>query len=401
MRILALALGVPFPPIGGGLTRTFHLLRSLAAHHEIVLAAFTYGEAPDAPPFPVQVEPAEWQWSSDYQQMNGADVAAGRRAWRRLTFGSNDPWFVGVMDAAPMQDVLARITRTRFDLVLLEGTAMATFLPALPPDVPRVLDLLDVHSVVTRRALQQADAADREARARDADRTLAFERRAVAACRACVVVSTGDAEAARRLLDAADVHVVPNGVDTSYFTPAAGPREPGAVLFTGRMSYAPNVEAVLHFATRVLPLIRREIPRARLHVVGDGPPAEVEALASEAVVVHGRVDDVRVHQRTAEVVVVPVVSGGGTRLKVLEAAASGNAVVTTPLGVEGLAFQPGRDLRVAASDSDFAAAVVALLRDEAERRALGSRARAVACGYDWAGIGESFRGVVEGAARHG
>jgi hypothetical protein len=174
MRILVVALGVPFPPIGGGLTRTFHLLRSLAAHHEIALAAFTYGETPGAPAFPVQVEAAEWRWSDDYQLMNGADAAAGRRAWRRLTFDSDDPWFAGVMDAAPMHDVLARVTRASFDLVLLEGTPMAAFLPALPPDVPRVLDLFDIHSEVTRRALQQADASDRDARARDADRTLAF-----------------------------------------------------------------------------------------------------------------------------------------------------------------------------------------------------------------------------------
>ena len=146
--------------------------------------------------------------------------------------------------------------------------------------------------------------------------------------------------------------------------------------------------------------MRREVPYASFQVVGAGPPAEVEALASDAVFVHGRVDDVRVHQRTAEVVKVPVLSGGGTRLKLLEAAACGNAVVSTPLGVEGLMFEPGRDLLVAETDAEFATAVVDLLSDPDRRAALGVRARAAAIRYDWKAIGEAFRQVIEAAAEH-
>ena len=215
-----------------------------------------------------------------------------------------------------------------------------------------------------------------------------------------MAVSAEEAAAARSLLGATQVHMVPNGVDTSYFAPASGRRDPGKVLFTGRMSYSPNAEAAVQFAKRVLPLVLREVPHARFHVVGDAPSVEVEALG-ETVAIHGRVGDIRMHQRTAEVVVVPVRSGGGTRLKLLEAAACGNAVVTTPLGVEGLTFEPGRDLLVAETDVDFAAAVVDLLRDPDRRAALGVRARAAACRYEWKGIGEAFLQVIEAIARHG
>ena len=396
MRILALGLGVPFPPIGGGLTRTYHLLRSLASHHEVVLAAFTYGEPHDSPAYPLQLETVPWQWSETYRDMTGADADAARRAFDRLTYQEDDPWFASVMEPTAMEELLARILRSRVDLVLVEGTPLARFLPAIPREIPRVLDLFDVHSLMARRSLERSADQDRGARAREAERTLAFERRAAQTSDACLTVSPEDAAAARTLLGAAWVHVVPNGVDTSYFTPVPDPRpEAGALLFTGRMSYEPNADAACYFAREVLPLVRHEVPHARFHVVGAGPPPGVAALASEAIVIHGRVDDVRPYQWNAEVVVVPVREGGGTRLKVLEAAASGQAIVSTTLGVEGLPFRAGRDLLVADSAPDFAAAVVALLRAPGRRAELGARARAVACTYDWDPIGESFRRILE------
>lgn len=389
---------MPFPPIGGGLTRTFHLLRSLASRHEVVLAAFTYGERHTSPPFPVHLEPVPWKWSHAYLEMMGADPEAARRAFQQLAFEEEAPWFASAMDHEGMDAALERVLRTQFQLVLLEGTPLAAFLPNLPLGIPRVLDLFDVHTLVARRALGQGPPAEHAALAREAERTVVFERRAAQACQACLAVSDGDAAVASTLLGAERVEVVPNGVDTSYFAASSIEREAGALLFTGRMSYPPNADAAAYFAEDILPLVRREIPFARFHVVGTGPPPRVEALASDAVLVHGHADDVRPYQRTAEVVVVPVREGGGTRLKVLEAAACGNAIVSTPLGVDGLPFRAGRDLLVADSAAEFAAAVAGLLRDPTRRAELGARARAVATRFEWSVIGASFRRTLEDIA---
>ena len=398
MRILALALGIPFPPVGGGLTRTFHLLRALSSHHQVTLTAFTYGEPHEHPPYDLEVEPVPWVWSHAYAEMTGDDPAAAERAYRRLTFDADEPWFASVLNPAPMEEVLKRVLAPRPELVLLEGTPLARFVPALPHGVPRVLDLFDVHSEMERRALEQSPAGERQARAREAERTLVFERRAAQSCDACLTVSDEDARLATTLLGARRVHVVPNGVDTSYFTPSSIQPEPGALLFTGRMGYEPNADAACFFATEILPLIRQEVPYARLHIAGAAPPPRVAALASAAVVVHGRVDDIRLHQWNAEVVVVPIRAGGGTRLKVLEAAACGKGIVTTTRGIEGLAFRDGRDLLVADSPAAFAAAVIGLLRDPTRRNLLGARARATASGYEWSAIGESLRRFLEHVA---
>ena len=131
------------------------------------------------------------------------------------------------------------------------------------------------------------------------------------------------------------------------------------------------------FANEILPLVRAVAPHARFHIVGANPAADVRALASETIVVHGRVDDVRPFLANSEIVVVPVWSGGGTRLKVLEAAASGKPIVSTPLGVEGLDFGAD-DVLIADDARGFADAIVSAScePDQApgmESRALGSR----------------------------
>lgn len=393
MRILALALGVPFPPIGGGLTRTFHLLRALASHHRVTLAAFTYGEIHEPAPYPIEVIEIPWRNSPDYEAMTGGDLEASQQAYHRLTFESNEPWFASVMDPRAMHAVLKE-AREPYDVVLLEATPLARFLPAIPRQIPRVLDLFDIQTTIAQRAARRSAGGD-PALDREFERTLAFERDAVRNSDLCFAVSEEDAATARDLLGANIVHLVPNGVDTSYFMPAAIATEPGTILFTGRMNYEPNIDAVHHFVDDILPRIRTEEPDATLHIVGASPAADVTALAGDGVVVHGRVDDVRPFHHRAEVVVVPIRAGGGTRLKVLEAAACGKAIVSTALGAEGLPLTDGRDLVIADTSGDFAAAVVALLRDPERRQELGVRARAAASAFDWTAIGDKCRTLIE------
>src|SRR5690606_12342568 len=120
---------------------------------------------------------------------------------------------------AAMESAIRRLLEERFDLILLEGTPLAKFLPVLPPDVPRVLDLFDVHTLMLQRELTRADG-NHATLAREAERTLRWEREAAGRCSACLAVSDAEAAAARGLLEARAVHVVPNGVDAAYFTPS-------------------------------------------------------------------------------------------------------------------------------------------------------------------------------------
>ena len=149
-----------------------------------------------------------------------------------------------------------------------------------------------------------------------------------------------------------------------------------AIAFLGNYTHPPNVDAAVWLACDVLPRVRRRVPAAHLRLAGIHAPSVVRDLASSCVDVVGVVDDADAFLRRHAVVAAPIRTGGGMRMKVLHAMALGAAVVTTPRGAEGLQFVDAPPLAIAEGADDLASAIVRLLLDEHERRALGVRARA-------------------------
>jgi glycosyltransferase involved in cell wall biosynthesis len=396
VRILVIADCIPFPPIGGGELRTHYLLRALATRHQVTLVGFVTREGTTPPPFPVRVVAVPWDWPPLYRQMLYGDEAASQAAYEVLEYGSDVPWCANWAQSEQMAEAVVTLVKEPFDLVLIEHSYMAGLLPTLPPATPRVLDFVDLHALMAQRAAGGGDHPDEEPRAkREAERTLRFEQRAAAHCGCSLAVSEREATAAQALLGARQVEVIPNGVDTSFFVPAGGPSTPGYLLYAGTMNYGPNVEAVEYFVSQILPLLQRNAPDVEFHIVGARPMEPVLRLAAERVIVHGQVPDIRPSYQRASAVVVPLLRGGGTRLKILEAGACARAIVSTALGAEGLEFVDGRDLLIADSTPEFADGILRLLRDPRLRDRLGRSARQASERYDWEHIGSQLCAIVE------
>jgi glycosyltransferase involved in cell wall biosynthesis len=163
--------------------------------------------------------------------------------------------------------------------------------------------------------------------------------------------------------------------------PAVDPaREvPGTILFVGNFAHPPNRDAAIWLAREILPAVLERHPQARLRIVGTAPTAEVRELAGPRIEVVPDAPSVQPHLEAAAVVMAPVRTGGGMRMKVLEAMAAGKAVVTTPRGTEGYAgFAEEPPLAVAESEAEIAAVTASLLEDGEGRRQLGERARGFA-----------------------
>jgi polysaccharide biosynthesis protein PslH len=180
---------------------------------------------------------------------------------------------------------------------------------------------------------------------------------------------------------------VANGVDTSAWSPPPEPesaaREP-LLLFTGTLSYPPNAEAVEWLLAELWPRIRTATPGARLAIVGKDPPEAARRLEDPSVTVTGWVDDVKSWFSRASVVLVPIRSGGGTRLKVLDGLASGRAIVSTTAGAEGIDVRDGEHLLLADGADAFAAAVARAVREPGLRAGLAASGRRLARErYDW------------------
>jgi glycosyltransferase involved in cell wall biosynthesis len=179
--------------------------------------------------------------------------------------------------------------------------------------------------------------------------------------------------------------IAPNGVDLETFGFYAGDRDPETLVFTGNMGYQPNVDAVTWFAAECWPALRAKRPNLRFLIVGARPTPAVTALARlPGIAVTGRVESMVPYLQRATISVCPIRCGSGMQNKLLEAMSTGAPVVTTDFANRGIGAVAGRDLAVAADAGEFAAAVLRLLDEPAERARLANSARAwVEATYGW------------------
>ncbi|MCB0085544.1 MAG: glycosyltransferase, partial [Caldilineaceae bacterium] len=226
----------------------------------------------------------------------------------------------------------------------------------------------------------------------------AYEARICRRADGVLAVSEPDQAALKRLVPSADVTVIANGIDAEAYQPAASltltptAQTPATLVFTGKMDYRPNIDAVLWFADHVLPLIHKAQPHVRFQIVGMNPHPRLDRLREEPTIeITGAVEDIAPYLSHAGVYVVPLRIGGGTRFKVLEAMAQGLPIVSTTLGVEGIDVTDGQELLLADRPEAFAQAVLQILDSRQANgqmtTAMGNAARAfVTANYSWTQI---------------
>jgi polysaccharide biosynthesis protein PslH len=263
---------------------------------------------------------------------------------------------------------------------------------------PVWIDFHNLDSEIWRRAAATAGGATGWFARLQAARVRSLEAELVRSAAGLSCVSPRDAEALRSLASA-DPLVIPNGVDLARhaFRSEAAPSE--TVLFIGDLSWPPNADGVRWFLTEIWPRVRSLRPSARAEIVGRSAPADLQRLAGGEVRLAGEGGEARPHWLAAAVAVVPLRAGGGTRLKILEAAATGVPVVSTSVGAEGLAFTDDTELLRRDDAESFACAVAALLAEpgRARRQAEAARAR-VEREYGWGPIGRAFARALAGAS---
>lgn len=205
-----------------------------------------------------------------------------------------------------------------------------------------------------------------------------------------IAVSGPDAQELQTIAPGARLAVIPNGVDIDEFQPANQPLD--GVVFVGGATWFPNRDALEHFATSILPALRRRVGDVKVTWVGrTSPEAKVLYRERHGIDLTGYVEDIRPFVHSAACYVVPLRVGGGTRLKILDAWAMGKAVVSTPVGCEGLETRDGDNILVRAEPEAFAEAVASVLSDSALRERLSTAARRTATElYAWPVIGEQM-----------
>ena len=366
MRVLVLAPSLPWPLDAGGRLRTYHLLRALAPRHELRLFCVRQPEAG------AEAEEALQAAGLDPRGFERSPASGLAALWsprparwfhsRGLRLALGAP---GALDA--------------FDLVHLDE-------PCLLPALPRELGVpLVVHHHKLDLELARDLATPGVRRSLEVARWRRLESQAVERSLHHLFCSAEDARRFQARHPRVEARVVENGFDPTHFRPAPHePREEQRLLVLGSLDYAPNLRGLERFLREVWPSLAVRAPELRLAVVGRGAPAGLGRGWPRGVELVGAVDDVRPWLARATALVVPLEVGGGTRLKIIEAAASGCPVVSTAVGAEGLALHDGEHLWAAEDLAGLGPALTRALECGAERRRRAERAAAlVERRYPW------------------
>ncbi|HEX6903279.1 MAG TPA: TIGR03087 family PEP-CTERM/XrtA system glycosyltransferase [Thermoanaerobaculia bacterium] len=395
LRILYLCHRVPYPPDKGEKIRAFHQIRFLARRHKVHLLTLADGPVPDLAPLEALCERVE--------VFPLSRPAAYVRAAMRMTLPR--PLTLSFFESKELSERLRELARReRFDVQVVFCSAMAPY-AELMPEVPAVLDMVDVDSAKWAQYARFAPLPLRPVYALEARRLRRYEASLAGRFHRVFLATGNETRLYKASAPEARVETVMNGVDVDFFQPLDLPKSTHPTLvFTGQMDYFANVDGVIHFAKNVFPRLRRRFPDLELLIVGRSPTPAVRDLGElPGVQVTGAVGDVRPFLARAWAMVTPLRIAQGVQNKALEAIASNLPLVCTERVLAGLSeggFRHGRDLLAAGTDEEMERAVAAVVEDAAlrERIAESARQRLVAH-YRWTPILERFEELVGAAAR--
>lgn len=405
MNVLFLSQVVPYPPHGGVLQRGYNLLRELGQQANVHLLAFVH---PDVLPTKAAIEESrealgKFCTTVEYFPLWAKASSLHFVSALATSVCSSTPFSMIAHRSRTFGQRVTELLRTApFDVVHVDTLALCQFADSDRSSIPAVLTHHNIESMLMeRRAQVDTRFLARKFLHREAAKLREAERVASPRFDLNIVMSPSDESDLASRAPGVRTVVVPNGVDTAYFTPDPDQEKP-ALIYGGGMNMFANRDAVMYFLAEIWPLVRAQRPDVQFFAVGQDPPRELVAFADRDthVVVTGYVADIREFIRRAAVYVVPLRVGGGTRLKVLDAMAMGKALVSTSIGCEGLDARPNDHLIIADTPKAFADATLALLADGGRRRCLGRAARElVERRYAWPVVGhqliDAYRGAIE------
>jgi len=361
--LLFLVHRIPYPPNKGDKIRSFHFLQALAKHYRIYLAAFVDDDE-------------DWQYVNELKRFCKDSLLLELKPLQAKIL-SIEGLFTGEALSLPYYKskqlqswVDSTLEQQKIQKVLIFSSVMAQFIKP-EHNLEIVADFVDVDSDKWAQYAQKKTWPASWIYQREAKKLLKFETEVAKVAKATLFVSESEANLFRNLVPnlSSKITFVNNGVDLDYFTPEVEYVSPYSddefvITFTGAMDYWANCDAVIWFVNEVFPKILQAKPLSRFYIVGSKPSKTVQALGEKkAVVVTGRVEDIRPYIAHADLVVAPLRIARGIQNKVLEAMAMEKRIIATPDAIEGIPVSDQEDVVIAANSNKFAENVIAFLSD--------------------------------------
>ncbi len=388
MRILFLSPRQCWPPQTGAKLREFYLARALGRKAEVTHVSFhERGAAPlSASDLPFCRKVLSLPKPKGYSPVKVLRGILGR--WPLPVVNYTTPEMARQLGSL--------VTGAQFDIIHLDSIHMAAYVPRLRRQTKAlfVYDWHNIESELMFRYGQNVSSSLRKVYAKLTGKRLErLERMILHDGSNHIVCSRREQIQLAAIAPEARIEVIGNGVDAESFASLTGDAtRRDRILFVGSMNYHANVEGAQYFVRAIWPAMHAQFPQWRLTLVGSNPAPGVLALAeAPGVEVTGTVPDVRPYYQEAIASIVPLHTGGGTRLKILEAMAAGVPVVSTSIGAEGLLVNPGADILIADSDEDWTKKLSGLLTSpDLQTKLIQNAKELIRARYDWEILGESL-----------
>lgn len=393
MKILMLTPYLPYPLISGGQIRSYNLLKNLAKKHEITLIALIKHEE-------------EKKYIKSISAFCHKVIVARRpeKPWtigNILQTGFGKYPFLVVRNYSPeAQKEVVKLLKTEvFDLIHAETFYVMPHIPE--SQIPILLVEQTIEYEVYRHFVETISFTPAQwLLSIDVKKIRFWEEHFWERANRVVAMSHSDKLVMQQNVPHLDVSIVPNGVDATFFTFTKKKLTSSpTVLFIGNFKWLQNKEAAMVLSEQLWPIIIKNLPLAKLWIVGRFPTAEILALKSKNITISDNIDDIREAYKKSDVLLAPLYGPGGTRYKILEAMASGVPVVTTPQGIEGLGVTDGREALICESAEALARATLRILTNQKLfNQIAGNANELVRKTYNWTSIANTLDSIYRSVA---
>ena len=384
MKILHISPRKPYPPTDGGKIVAYNTIKYLAMRgHKITLACIVEKEEeiPELEKF------CEWIPI----QKDTTTTTAGLLS----NLFSKKPYTIFKYHSEKIKQKIREILRKDdFDIVYIDGLHTAYYGTYIKQEfgLPVVLREHNVEAKIMERFYKNQKNPLIKAYAYLQHKKLSCYEAAI--CEVfdkCFMITEEDERRIKEMNPRVRTSVIPSGVDTSYFYSMEIEEESFSIVSAASMDWLPNVEGMFWFCKDIFPLIKKEIPEIKLYVVGKNPPDSVKSLEKDDIIVTGFVEDVREYIARSAVFIVPLKTGSGMRIKILNALAMERAIVSTSIGCEGIDVINGKNIYIADTEEEFSQGVIKLLKNKEKRKRLGEAGlKLVKEKYQWERIAEQI-----------
>lgn len=407
MRILWLSHLIPYPPKGGVLQRSFHLTKELCRDHDVDLIAFIQKDLLrnfNNGDIQKTIEESNQELGKHFGNIEYINIPAdqhryGKHLIAAASFFQRSPYTINWLKSKQMEAAIReRLKKSDYDLVHIDTISLDIYRP-LFGNIPLIMDHHNIEShMMIRRSKKEKNWIKKFYFLQEGLKLKAYEKKVCSNYSGHITCSAVDTKRLCELTSGPEITDIPNGVDTNYFKPSGLKQDPHTIIFAGRMNWYPNVEAADYITEQVFPLLKKRFPHAKLVIAGANPPQHLinKFKKCDDIQITGFVDDIRPYIDRASVYICPIMDGGGTKLKILDALAMAKPIVASRIAAEGIDVEDGKNIMLVDSPQEYVDAIGSLFESESLRAEMGQEARRLSeQKYEFSRIGKKLGGFYQ------